>query len=56
MTDYYKEAISSYYLFVAIICNPRYKLKALDFLFDATRGTESTGYKRAKMHFYYTYL
>jgi hypothetical protein len=51
MTNYYKEAISSRYLFVAIICNPQYKLKALEFLFDALGGIKSTGYKRAKAHF-----
>jgi len=51
MEDYYKEAISLRYSFVAIICDPRYKLKALEFLFNALRGIESTGYKRAKGHF-----
>jgi hypothetical protein len=55
MIDYYKEAISSRHSFVAIICDPRYKLKALEFLFDASGGIESTGYKRAKIHFQYIY-
>jgi hypothetical protein len=40
---------------VAIICDPRYKLKALEYLFDASGGAESTGYKRAKGHFQHTY-
>ena len=51
ITDYYKEAISSRYSFVIIICDPRYKLKALEFLFDALGGIKSTGYKRVKIHF-----
>ena len=51
ITDYYKDAISSRHSFVAIICDPRYKLKALEFLFDTSRGIESTSYKRAKIHF-----
>jgi len=55
ITDYYKEAISSRYSFVAIIYDPRYKLKALEFLFNASGGIESAGYKRAKGHFQHTY-
>jgi hypothetical protein len=53
--EYYKEAISSRYSFVAIICDPRYKLKALEFLFNASSGIESTSYKRAKIHFQHTF-
>jgi hypothetical protein len=36
------------YLFIAIIYNPRYKLKALKFLFNALKGIELTSYKRVK--------
>ena len=55
MTDYYEEAISSRHSFVVIICDPRYKLKALEFLFNALGGIKSTGYKRVKIYFQHTY-
>jgi hypothetical protein len=55
MEDYYKEAISSRHSFIAIIYDPRYKLKALEFLFNASGGIKSTGYKRVKGHFQYIY-
>jgi hypothetical protein len=49
--EYYKEAISSRYSFIIIIYDPRYKLKVLEFLFNALGGIKSISYKRAKIHF-----
>ena len=38
-----------------LLNHPHTHLKALEFLFDASGGIESTGYKRAKGHFQHTY-
>jgi hypothetical protein len=45
ITEYCKEAVSSHHLFVAIIYDPRYKLLALEFLFNfnAQGGKTPTG-------------
>lgn len=51
MTDYYKAAIGTHHSIVVIICDPRYKLEALAYLFEAKGGVESSAYKVAKDHF-----
>jgi hypothetical protein len=53
--DYYNKAIATRHSFVAILCDPRYKLAALEFLFDAQGGVTSPGYIKAKAHFQHTF-
>jgi hypothetical protein len=49
--DYYNKAIMTRYSFVAILYDPRYKLAALEFLFNAQGEVTSPGYIKAKAHF-----
>jgi hypothetical protein len=49
--EYYRKAITTRHSFVTILCDPRYKLSALEYLFDAQGGKESSGYIKAKAHF-----
>jgi len=53
--EYYNMAIATRHSFVAILCDPRYKLAALEYLFDAQGGRNSPGYIKAKAHFQHTY-
>jgi hypothetical protein len=41
--------------FIALLCDPQYKLKSLKFLFDVEGGVNSAGYKTAKAHFQHTF-
>ena len=43
------------YSFVATICDPRYKLIGLVYLFKADRGVNSVYYKKAKVYFEHVY-
>jgi len=42
--------MSTRHSFVAIICDPRYKLKLLLYCFEADGGEQSTQYKKEKAH------
>jgi hypothetical protein len=55
LSDYYKKALATRHSFVAIICDPRYKLSVLAFMFDAEGGVESLLYKKGKAHFEHVY-
>jgi hypothetical protein len=55
ISDYYKKAIATRHSFVAIIADPRYKLEALAYLFEADGGVDARDYKLAKNHFQHTF-
>jgi len=55
LSDYYKKALTTRHSFVAIICDPRYKLSVLAFMFDAEGGVNSPLYKKGKAHFEHVY-
>ncbi|KAG4427139.1 hypothetical protein IFR05_017378, partial [Cadophora sp. M221] len=51
LDKYFKKSIATRHSFVAMICDPRYKLQMVSFLFDADGGTRSPQYIKAKHHF-----
>lgn len=51
LLEYYKKSLETRHSFVATICDPRYKLNLLEYIYDANGGTNSTAYKKAKSHF-----
>ena len=53
--DYFKKSIAIRHSFIALICDPRYKIEVLEFLFDAEGGANSALYKKGKAHFQYVY-
>jgi hypothetical protein len=55
LTKYYKKALTTRHSFVAIICDPRYKLEVLSYLFEADGGVNAVQYKRGKAHFEHVY-
>jgi hypothetical protein len=55
LSEYYKKALATRHSFVAIICDPRYKLSVLAFMFEAEGGAESVAYKKGKAHFEHVY-
>lgn len=55
LLNYYKKSLQTRHHFVATICDPRYKLNLLEYIYDAEGGTTSTPYKKAKAHFEHTY-
>lgn len=55
ITQYYNTAIKSRHSFVAIICDPRFKLASIAYLFKADGGSQSSVYNLAKAHFFTTY-
>jgi hypothetical protein len=59
MKEYYKEAIETCHFFVAIICDPRYRLAFLEHVYRAEggrlSGTNAPAYKVAKAHFQHVY-
>jgi transposase len=55
LSDYYKKALTTRYSFVAIICDPRYKLSVLAFMFNTEGGDDSPLYKKGKAHFEHVY-
>jgi hypothetical protein len=48
MAGYYKEAMDTRPSAVAIICDPRYKLDLLDFIYTADGGINAPMYKKSK--------
>jgi hypothetical protein len=48
---YLDKALKSRHSCVALLCDPRYKLKILGYLYDAEGGENSEVYRRAKAHF-----
>ena len=55
LSDYYKKALTTRYSFVTIICDPRYKLSVLAFMFNVEGGADSPLYKKGKAHFEHVY-
>jgi hypothetical protein len=55
LTDYFKKSMSTRHSFVAIICDPCYRLKYYEYLFKAQGGANSTQYKQGKEHFEYVF-
>ena len=53
--DYFKKSIVTRHGFVSLICDPRYKIEVLEFLFDAEGGVSSSSYKKGKLHFQHVY-
>lgn len=51
MKDYYEKSMRTRHSFVALICDPRFKMASLAFLFDAEGGDNSPSYRLAKAHF-----
>ena len=41
--------------FISLICDPRYKMEVLEYLFDAEGGVRSSSYKKGKLHFQHVY-
>ena len=55
LTEYFKKSMNTRHSFVSTICDPRYKLAVLAFLFDAEGGANSPNYKKGKAHFQHVY-
>jgi hypothetical protein len=55
LSEYYKKTLATRHSFVAIICDPRYKLSLLAFMFDAEGGIDAPLYKKGKAHFEHVY-
>jgi hypothetical protein len=55
LSDYYKKTLTTRHSFVVIICDPRYKLSVLAFMFNAEGGVNSLLYKNGKAHFEHVY-
>jgi hypothetical protein len=53
--DYFKKSITIRYSFITLICDLRYKIEVLEFLFDAESRANSALYKKEKAHFQYVY-
>ena len=51
LSNYLKKALKTRHSAVALLCDPRYKLRVLGFLFDHDGGTDNSTYKLAKAHF-----
>ena len=51
LEKYFRKALNTRHSFVAMICDPRYKLQMVSYLFASTGGTQSTLYKKGKAHF-----
>jgi hypothetical protein len=49
--DYFKKTMATRHTFVLLICDPRYKLEVLEFLFEAKGGIASALYRKGKSHF-----
>ena len=43
------------YSFISLICDPRYKIEVLEYLFDTKGGVRSSSYKKGKLYFQYVY-
>jgi hypothetical protein len=41
--------------FISLICDPRYKIEVLEYLFDTEGGVRSSSYKKGKLHFQHVY-
>jgi hypothetical protein len=55
MTDYYNRAMDTRHSSVAVICDPRYKLTLLEYLYQSDGGAQAPMYKKAKAHFQHVY-
>ena len=55
LADYYKKSMETRHSFVATICDPRYKLKALAFFSQATGSLKSLLAIKGKAHFKHVY-
>ena len=55
MAGYYSKSMATRNSYVALLCDPRYKLEILEFLYEAEGGSNSGGYKKAKAHFEHVY-
>ncbi|KAG4427260.1 hypothetical protein IFR05_017257, partial [Cadophora sp. M221] len=51
MAEYYKESLATRHSYVALLCDPRYKLECLEFLYETEGDSHSVGYMKAKLHF-----
>ena len=51
----YKEVMDTRHSAVTIICDPRYKLDLLDFIYTADGGINAPMYKKSKAHFQHVY-
>ena len=55
LSEYYKKTLVTRHSFVAIICDPRYKLSLLVFMFNAEGSINAPLYKKGKAHFEHVY-
>ena len=55
LIEYYKKSFSTRHSSVATICDPRYKLNLLEYIYEAEGGINSSQYKKSKMHFEHTF-
>jgi hypothetical protein len=55
LSDYLNKAINTRHSCVALLCDPRYKLEILEFLYEAEGGENSPVYKKAKAHFQHVF-
>ena len=55
LTEYFKKSMNTRHSSFSTICDPRYKLAVLAFLFDAEGGANSPNYKNGKSHFQHVY-
>jgi hypothetical protein len=55
LSNYLKKALKTRHSAVALLCDPRYKLRVLGFLFAHDGGTDNSTYKLAKAHFQHVY-
>jgi len=53
--DYFKKSMATRHSFISLICDPRYKMEVLEYLFDAEGGVRSSSYKKGKLHFQHVY-
>jgi hypothetical protein len=53
--DYFKKSMTTRHASVALICDPRYKMEVLEFMFEAEGGVNSPWYKKGKLHFQNVY-
>lgn len=52
---YYKECISTRQATVAVVCDPRYKLRLFQHLHEVAGGVDAPDYRKAKAHFQHVY-
>ncbi len=55
LLEYYKTSLATRHFFVATICDPRYKMNLLTYIYDAEGGANSPKVKRGKAHFEHVY-